>query len=239
MAEETNTATTAEVSETTAATPATESNSETAAAAPTPEATPTTDTPKNEEPAPEADALAGLGEEDAAAPGGEDDADDAKGADVLGAPDGDYTTDGIETPEGVTLAAETMAELGNVCRELNLSQKAFTDIVAKMTPVLERQRAADVARVRAVFDEKLRADPEIGGANLKATMNAANKAYARFVDQETAALLKASGLNHHPGIIRMFKDINDQISDDAVVRGSRPSGKPDPFKALYPNSNMN
>lgn len=236
MAEELNTATTAEVSETTAATPVPESNTETAAAAPTHEAAPTSEAPKAEEPAPEADALAGLGE-DETAPADEADAD--KGADVLGAPDGDYSTDGIETPEGVTLAPETMAELGNVCRELNLSQKAFTDIVAKMTPVLERQRAADVARVRAVFDEKLRADPEIGGVNLKATMNAANKAYARFVDQETAALLKASGLNHHPGIIRMFKDINDQISDDAVARGSRPSGKPDPFKALYPNSNMN
>ena len=220
MAEELNTATTAEVSETTAATPVPESNTETAAAAPTHEAAPTSEAPKAEEPAPEADALAGLGE-DETAPADEADAD--KGADVLGAPDGDYSTDGIETPEGVTLAP----------------QKAFTDIVAKMTPVLERQRAADVARVRAVFDEKLRADPEIGGANLKATMNAANKAYARFVDQETAALLKASGLNHHPGIIRMFKDINDQISDDAGVRGSRPSGKPDPFKALYPNSNMN
>lgn len=236
MAEELNTATTAEVSETTAATPAPESNSETAAAAPTHEAAPTSEALKAEEPAPEADALAGLGE-DETAPADEADAD--KGADVLGAPDGDYSTDGIETPEGVTLAAETMAELGNVCRELNLSQKAFSDIVAKMTPVLERQRAADVARVRAVFDEKLRADPEIGGPKLKATMAAANKAYARFVDQETAALLKASGLNHHPGIIRMFKTINDQISDDAVVRGSRPSGKPDPFKALYPNSNMN
>lgn len=236
MAEETNTATTAEVSETTAATPVPESNTVTAEAAPTPEAAPAADAPKAEEPAPEADALAGLGE-DETAPADEADAD--KGADVLGAPEGDYSTDGIETPEGVTLAAETMAELGNVCRELNLSQKAFSDIVAKMTPVLERQRVADVARVRAVFDEKLRADPEIGGANLKATMNAANKAYARFVDQETAALLKASGLNHHPGIIRMFKAINDQISDDAVVRGSRPSGKPDPFKALYPNSNMN
>lgn len=236
MAEETNTATTAEVSETTAATPVPESNTVTAEAAPTPEAAPTSEALKAEEPAPEADALAGLGE-DETAPADEADAD--KGADVLGAPEGDYSTDGIETPEGVTLAPETMAELGNVCRELNLSQKAFTDIVAKMTPVLERQRAADVARVRAAFDEKLRTDPEIGGANLKATMNAANKAYARFVDQETAALLKASGLNHHPGIIRMFKAINDQISDDAVVRGSRPSGKPDPFKALYPNSNMN
>lgn len=236
MAEELNTATTAEVSETTAATPAPESNSETAAAAPTPEAAPTSEALKAEEPAPEADALAGLGE-DETAPADEADAD--KGADVLGAPEGDYSTDGIETPEGVTLAAETMAELGNVCRELNLSQKAFSDIVAKMTPVLERQRVADVARVRAAFDEKLRTDPEIGGPKLKATMAAANKAYARFVDQETAALLKASGLNHHPGIIRMFKAINDQISDDAVVRGSRPSGKPDPFKALYPNSNMN
>lgn len=236
MAEELNTATTAEVSETTAATPVPESNTVTAEAAPTPEATPTTDTPKAEEPTHEADALAGLGE-DETAPADEADAD--KVADVLGAPEGDYSTDGIETPEGVTLAAETMAELGNVCRELNLSQKAFSDIVAKMTPVLERQRVADVARVRAAFDEKLRTDPEIGGPKLKATMAAANKAYARFVDQETAALLKASGLNHHPGIIRMFKAINDQISDDAVVRGSRPSGKPDPFKALYPNSNMN
>lgn len=157
---------------------------------------------------------------------------------AIGAPEGDYSTEGIEMPEGVKLDEGAMSELGKVCRGLNLSQKAFTDIVTKMSPVLQARQQAQLEDLKARFIEAGRSDPELGGANWAATKTAASKAYAKFADAETRKVLEATGLNCHPGIIRMFKRIQDQISDDAVVRG-RPSSKRDPLANFYNNSNMN
>lgn len=157
---------------------------------------------------------------------------------AIGAPEGDYSTDGIEMPEGVKLDEGAMIELGKVCRGLNLSQKAFTDIVTKMSPVLQARQQAQLEDLKARFIEAGRSDPELGGAKWASTKAAASKAYAKFADAETRKVLEATGLNCHPGIIRMFKRIQDQISDDAVVRG-RPSSKRDPLANFYDNSDMN
>lgn len=166
-------------------------------------------------------------------------ADEEKaGSDSVGAPEGDYSTENIEMPEGVRLDDGAMAEFGKVCRDLNLSQKAFTEIAAKMTPVLQARQQAQLEDIKRQFIETGRNDPELGGANWKSTMASAERAYAKFADAETRKVLQLTGLNCHPGIIRMFKRINDLISDDAVVRGQR-SSKRDPLANFYDNSNMN
>lgn len=157
---------------------------------------------------------------------------------AIGAPEGDYSTEGIEMPEGVKLDEGAMTELGKVCRDLNLSQKAFTDIVSKMTPVLQARQQAQLEDIKRHFIEQGRNDSEIGGAKWKATMASAEKAYAKFTDAETRKVLQVTGLNCHPGIIRMFNRINELISDDAVVRG-QPSSKRDPLANFYDHSDMN
>lgn len=159
--------------------------------------------------------------------------------DTIGAPDGDYSTDGIELPDGAELSPGTLSELGNVCRGLNLSQKTFSEIVEKMAPVLQKQQESQVETLRTHLLEQGRSDPEIGGAKWNETMRDANRAYAKFVDADTQKLLAATGLNCHPGLIRMFRNISKLISDDAVVRGQRQSSKPDPLANFYDNSNMN
>jgi hypothetical protein len=165
------------------------------------------------------------------------DAESAK-LEALGAPEGDYSTDGIEMPEGVTLDEGVTGKLGEVCRKLDLSQAAFSSIVKEMTPVLQERQAKQLAQVKAAFLRDLASDPELGGANRKTTMQKANRAYAKFVDADTRKLLEASGLNCHPGMVRLFKRIADQISDDAVVSGAASSGKKDPLAGFYDNSNM-
>lgn len=167
-------------------------------------------------------------------------ADDALQApsEAIGAPEGDYSTEGIQMPEGVTLDPGAMQELGTVCRDMNLSQKTFSTLVERMTPVLQQRQAAQLDDLKAHFLEQGRSDPELGGARWQQTMRDAGRAYAKFADAETQQVLKATGLNCHPGIIRMFKRIADQISDDAVVRGQQ-SVKRDPLANFYDHSNMN
>ena len=65
----------------------------------------------------------------------------------------------------------------------------------------------------------LNTDPEIGGANLKDTLIEANEAYKTFVSDEAAQLLSDSGLNKHPAIVKVFRDIGRQLKNDSISGG--------------------
>lgn len=190
-----------------------------------------------QDPEPSASAQGLSGESDEGGEAGEGDGNPF--AESLGAPEGDYSTEGITLPEGMTIDEGTMQELGAVCREHGLSQKVFSSLVEKMSPVLEQRQAARLNDLRKQFLDEGRADPDIGGARWKETMTGATAAYRKFASKEAQALLQATGLNCHPAIIRMFRDINSQISDDAVVRGRSVGPKKNSLANLYNNSNMN
>ena len=133
----------------------------------------------------------------------------------------------------------SMQELGAVCREHGLSQKVFSSLVEKMSPVLEQRQAARLNDLRKQFLDEGRADPDIGGARWAETLSGARAAYRKFASKDAQKLLQATGLDCHPAIIRMFRDINSQISDDAVVRGRSVGPKKNSLANLYNNSNMN
>lgn len=167
-------------------------------------------------------------------------AEEAKPSDeTLGAPEGDYTLDGIELPEGVQVDAHMAEQFGDICRDLNLSNSAYQKIVAKMGPVMAERQAARLEEVKKEFLAQGRADKDMGGANWATTKAEASKAYVKFVDPETRAFLKQTGLDCHPGIIRAFHNVQKAVADDTVVRGQASSGKLDPAKAFFYNSNMN
>lgn len=167
-------------------------------------------------------------------------AEDAEPSDeTLGAPEGDYTLEGIELPEGVQVDSHIAEQFGDICRDLNLSNSAYQKIVAKMGPVMAERQSARLEEVKKEFLAQGRADKDMGGANWATTKAEASKAYVKFVDPETRAFLKQTGLDCHPGIIRAFHNVQKAVADDTVVRGQASSGKLDPAKAFFYNSNMN
>lgn len=167
-------------------------------------------------------------------------AEDAEPSDeTLGAPEGDYTLEGIELPEGVQVDSHIAEQFGDICRDLNLSNSAYQKIVAKMGPVMAERQSARLEEVKKEFLAQGRADKDMGGANWAVTKAEASKAYVKFVDPETRAFLKQTGLDCHPGIIRAFNNVQKAVADDTVVRGQASSGKLDPAKAFFYNSNMN
>lgn len=156
----------------------------------------------------------------------------------LGAPEGNYTDEGISMPEGFEGDPTTLAGLAEVCGDIGLSQKAFATIATRMTPVLAQ---AQEARLQQFRQENLKAAygaEDIGGAKWQQTMASANAAYKKFTTPALRDLLERSGLNTHPDLIRLFRNIGSQVSDDAVVRGT-PSAARDPLANFYDNSRMN
>lgn len=164
--------------------------------------------------------------------------DDKPANEWIGAPEGNYSDEGVELPEGFTSDPTVMSGLAEVCGEMGLSQKSFAMIVSRMTPVLAQAQEAEVARFK---EDKLQAafgDKELGGANWKTTMATANTAYTKFTTPALREILERSGLNCHPDMIRLFHTLGKQLSDDAAVRG-RPSANRNPLAGFYDNSNMN
>lgn len=164
--------------------------------------------------------------------------DDKPANEWIGAPEGNYSDEGVELPEGFTSDPTVMSGLAEVCGEMGLSQKSFATIVSRMTPVLAQAQEAEVARFKEDNLQAAFGDKELGGANWKTTMATANTAYTKFTTPALREILERSGLNCHPDMIRLFHTLGKQLSDDAAVRG-RPSANRNPLAGFYDNSNMN
>ena len=133
---------------------------------------------------------------------------------VLGAPEDGYKFEHVE--EGAQIDDQTLSEFGDVAKELNLSQEAAQKIVSKLEPMLQRS----LERNRKTWADQTRKDPELGGANLQANLNAATRAYKQTTTPEFRALLKAAGLVNHPEFVRHFYHLSKRLSDGAFVTGN-------------------
>lgn len=150
-----------------------------------------------------------------------------------------YTTEGLTVPEDMEIDMPTVEALSKVAKEIGLSQENFNLLYNKMMPVLNERFETQLHEVRKEFYAEAKADPEIGGAKWNETLSIARKALFKFTDEPTRALLQASGLDCHPGIIRAFMNVGKAMSDDTVIRGSTATVERDAAKAFFYNSSMN
>ena len=140
-----------------------------------------------------------------------------------------YDFKDVELPEGMELDAELTEEFSSIAKEMNLSQaKAdkFMGMGVKLSQKIQQnfENAIKEAQVNRIKEIKtmLNTDPEIGGANLKSTLLEANESYKTFVSDEAANVLAETGLNNHPAIVKMFRDIGRQIKGDTVKGSGSP-----------------
>ena len=150
---------------------------------------------------------------------------------TLGRPESGYK---FETKVFDETTAKAFSE---VAGELNLSQEAAQEILTRMEPVV----AQSVQRNRAQWAQAAHSDSEFGGANFKENMKAVNRAYAATTTPELRQLLKVSGLDSHPEVIRHFYRLSRKLSDGAFItsagggRGANGSGsQQDFYKGMNP-----
>lgn len=158
---------------------------------------------------------------------------------VLGAPEAYSFTN----QDGSTTPVEGNAVLGafsEVARELNLSQDAVSKLYAKVGPIISQQPYEAVAQLRRDGLAACKADPEFGGANFEASINISKKAYndQRLVTPELQSLLKDSGLNSHPEVVRLFYRIGKLTTGGQFIEGGS-APKAFDYRARYRNTKMN
>lgn len=173
----------------------------------------------------------------AAAPQGDSQQGDGNQGDAQGN-DGQKPADIVydfKMPDGMELDAEIGETLKEFAKEKNLSAEEAQKLVDLGVKMREKEAAAyQIEQTKWV--EQIKADPEMGGAQLEANVAVAKKAVEAFGTPELKQLLDSTGFGNHPEVVRTFYKIGKAISEDKLVVGQgKPRGNVDPAKRLFPN----
>lgn len=177
-------------------------------------------TPANSEPS-----LLSPEESDAGAPRSED----------PGAPPG-YGD--FKLPENVSLDPEQLKPATELFAESGLSQEQaqkFIDLA------MARETAASHRGVQAFVDlqnqwvSEIKADPDIGGDRLKASLASAARAIDRLNVPGLREALNFTGAGNHPAVVKAFVRLGQMISEDRYRPGApaRPQVPRSPAEVIY------
>ena len=149
----------------------------------------------------------------------EDDIDDPdKKDDQPPAPtDADYKFD---LPDGFDLSDDVKQSVIDLAKEANVSPEVANKFVQKHAEI-KQQELADAKETIEGWRKETVADPEIGGDYLQQTMKNVNNALNAPAGAEVAEILKQTGLQNHPAIIKLLNHYGKMAKTDSV-RGVTP-----------------
>jgi hypothetical protein len=178
---------------------------------------------------------------DGAKPDGEqgkvDDKQGDKGEAKTGAPES-YD---FKAPEGVEqLDSQLVETFTPLAKELGLNNdqaQKLVDLAPQIQQRMAQQQAEAWGKQLEAWVGEVKADKDIGGNNLPATMASAQKVMQQFGTPELKAALEQTGMGNHPELVRLFAKVGKAMGEDSFVAGGKSSSGG--AQSLYAASNMN
>ena len=144
----------------------------------------------------------------------------------------------FKLPEGVSLDAEQLKPATELFAETGLSQEQaqkFIDLA------MARESAAQHRGVQAFVDlqnqwvSEIKADPDIGGDRLKASLASAARAIDRLNIPGLREALNFTGAGNHPAVVKAFVRLGQMISEDRYRPGQHaaPQVPRSPAEVIY------
>ncbi len=140
----------------------------------------------------------------------------------------------FKVPDGFELDEPLAAEFTTIAKELKIAPEGAQKLVSLYA---QREAARAEAHVNLVksWAEEVKADKEIGGDNLSASLTAAKKAID-LGPPELKALLNSTGMGNHPAVVRWAVAVGKALSEDTIRTGG-PSAQPKSIaESLYGKS---
>lgn len=138
--------------------------------------------------------------------------------------------------EGVELDQEALKDFEPLARELNLNNEQAQKLVdmygTKLLPMVQKQQAEAWQKQTEGWAEAVKADKEIGGANLTSSISTAQRALETFGTPVLKEYLNTTGLGNHPELIKVFVKVGKAMSEDGMVTGKE-SGQRTAAEVLY------
>lgn len=166
-----------------------------------------------------------------------DDKQGDKGEAKTGAPES-YD---FKAPEGVeqldTQLVETFTPLAKELGLSNEQAQKLVDLAPQLQQRMVQQQAEAWGKQLEAWVGEVKADKDIGGNNLPATMASAQKVMQQFGTPELKAALEQTGMGNHPELVRLFAKVGKAMGEDSFVAGGKSSSGG--AQSLYAASNMN
>lgn len=148
------------------------------------------------------------------------------------------TYEDFKLPEGATVDGETLDRARSLFSEARLPQEQaqkFIDLA------VSREQAAAQKGVQAFVDlqnkwvSEIKADPEIGGDRLTASMASAARAIDRLGVPGLKEALNLTGAGNNPAIVKAFVRLGQMVSEDRFMpgRNAAPPAPRSPAETIY------
>lgn len=140
----------------------------------------------------------------------------------------------LNLPAKSALSAPVLERTAATARELGLSNEAaqkmldfvHAETASHLDAVLESARPGGAAWEKQLddFEQRAKADPEIGGAKLTESVALAKRVADTFFSKDIKQFLHESGLGSHPDLIRALAKIGRGMSEDKLLSGKESLG---------------
>lgn len=143
----------------------------------------------------------------------------------------------LELPKDSKLHQTDVDRIAATARERGLSQEQATALLTEADTAargFEKRLVETVAAKRAEWVTTVKADPEIGGANLAKTNANAMRVVERFMSPALREELRTTGYGDHPELVRFLSKVGAAMAEDTPPDGGKPAiSKPTPEQVLY------
>jgi hypothetical protein len=146
----------------------------------------------------------------------------------------------LKTPEGVALDEAALAEFEPIAKELKLTNEQaqkLADLHTKRMQETDKANAEQWKQTTAKWVDDVKADKELGGANLDTSVRHAQTALNKFGTPELLAQMDATGMGNHPELVRVFARIGKAMAEDNFIQSGKDGVIGDPAKRLFPSMN--
>lgn len=126
----------------------------------------------------------------------------------------------LKLPEGIEVDKQFLEKAQAAWKEVGMpvehQQKTldmYVEYISAQTKAFEEMQA----KQRADWREQIKADPELGGAKLEATLATVAKARDKFFGEDAVKLMELTGLGDHPAFVRALYQIGARVSEDTIA----------------------
>lgn len=144
----------------------------------------------------------------------------------------------FKMPEGVTVDAEAMKPIVDVFKELRVPQEGaqkLIDIAIAREQAAAQKGVQDYVDLQTKWQGEIKADPEIGGDKLTASMASAARAIDRLGVPGLKEALNLTGAGNNPAIVKAFVRLGQMVSEDRFqpANSGTPEAPKSPAATIY------
>lgn len=148
------------------------------------------------------------------------------------------TAEAIKFPEGFEADPKLTPQLLEIANKYSLSAEAANELVALHTNALKEgsERATQAWQDTVTqWENETKADKEIGGTNLEASLTEVKKLLSTHGSSELMDELNKTGLGSNVHLLKMFHKVAKELNEPGPVSGLPSAPARDAASTLYPN----